>query len=64
MLASLFVLTFTGGVVAGYAFRGRENYMIRMTVNEAIAEWTRAKQMAGTLNQEMKSGATKAVSEL
>jgi hypothetical protein len=53
----LYALAVVAGIAAGYLFRGRENYMIRLTVNEAIAEWTKAKQMAGTLNQNVKDGA-------
>lgn len=59
-----YALTFVLGMVAGYAFRGRENYMIRLTVNEAMAEWTKAKQMAGTLNQNVKDGAIGVIKKL
>ena len=57
-LVGYFAFTFVLGMFAGYAFRGKENFLIRETVNEAMAEWTKAKQMAGTLSKDLKSGAT------
>lgn len=63
-LVGYFVLTFVAGMGVGFAFRGKENYLIRETINEAMAEWTKAKQMAGTLNQDLKTGATGVMKKL
>lgn len=59
-----YAVAFVLGMASGYAFRGKENYLIRETVNEAMAEWTKAKQMARTLNQDLQSGATGVMKKL
>jgi hypothetical protein len=59
-----YAVAFVGGMVAGYAFRGRENYMIRLTVNDAIAAWTKAQQDAQKLYQDLQSGAAGVMKKL